>query len=383
MPNGMRSRFGKAAPESKPSVPEETAPVVLAPSQGGGAAEARPGPSFLLDLLGPSASADQPPRCRVEVEHHTVLNWGARHDNEDRVMYHKDELPDARLEFHTIGVLDGHDTEAASDFVSKRLPAEVGRWLKEGSSVVEGYTKAMEVLEDDLRKETATAGSCVLSCTVAGSFVWCANLGDCRAVLVRLAMPEAAQASGAPGGAAPWVKPKVNGITWLSTDHKASSSSERLRIQRAGGRVCDGRVEGLEPSRTLGDFDVKDSTQKGVISIEPEVRRYELMPTDPSVAAQAVLVCATDGVWDVMTGQDLCNLIVARRDICKLQTAMAAGLEGPDSSVLKALAEDLVQFSVAKGSRDDCTAIVALISAPPYLQGAAAESGRPRPHGRA
>jgi serine/threonine protein phosphatase PrpC len=164
------------------------------------------------------------------------------------------------------------------------------------------------------------------------------------------------------------LKPKVTGMIRMSQDHKASAPSERLRIEQAGGQVIDGRVEGLEPCRTLGDFDVKGQVAKGVVSIVPEVRRHEFVPNG-SNPAQAVLVCATDGVWDVLSGQDVCNLIVARKEICKLQTEMADGREGPDKEVLKLLAEDLVQFSIAKGSKDDCTAIVAMISVPPATSG--------------
>jgi serine/threonine protein phosphatase PrpC len=156
---------------------------------------------------------------------------------------------------------------------------------------------------------------------------------------------------------------------WLSRDHKASAHHERERIASAGGTVTDGRVEGLEPSRTLGDFDVKQNVNRGVISIEPEVRRHQL-GTDAEVS-QAVIVCCSDGVWDVLSGNDICNLIVARKEIAKLQWAMAglSGLEANtnDKEVLRLLAEDFVQFSIAKGSRDDCTAIVSFVSVPPCV----------------
>jgi len=346
----MVPRFGKSA-EKKPALHEEVAGQVTK------------GQSFSLqvEVEGPAFKAGDERRCdtRVEVEHHSEMNWGARHGNEDRVVSHKDELPESRIGFHIVGVLDGHDTEVASDLVSQKLPLEVSRRLKEGEAVVEAYTTSMEVLEDTLKRVTSSAGSCVLSCTISGRFLWCSNLGDCRAILVPLAEPDK------PGPSAPPVaKPKVSGIVWMSQDHKASCPNEKLRIEQAGGKVFDGRVEGLEPSRTLGDFDVKAQVCKGVISIVPEIRRHEF-PNSTSTA-QGLLVCATDGVWDVLTGQDICNLVVARKEICKLQTAMAEGCETVDRKVLKLLAEDLVQFSIAKGSRDDCTAIVALISVPPH-----------------
>ncbi|EER16886.1 hypothetical protein Pmar_PMAR004738 [Perkinsus marinus ATCC 50983] len=61
---------------------------------------------------------------------------------------------------------------------------------------------------------------------------------------------------------------------------KASATYERRRISQAGGNVSDGRVAGvLEPSRTIGDFDVKMKIPPDVISITPEVRCVDLLST--------------------------------------------------------------------------------------------------------
>lgn len=350
----MASRFGKPV-KKKPPVAEEVAreePSVKTALDKG----ETPCGSLAAELS--KAEAD-PQNCIVEVEHHTQTNYGKRHDNEDRVFFQTDVLPDSNLKFYTVGVLDGHDTEVASDFVSKRLPLEVAKLLKRGSPVAEAYTRAMKLVEEELRAVTLSAGTCALMCTIAGRCLWCANLGDCRAVLVPLAVPYPHASS---KEKAAW-KPKVLGITWMSEDHKASCPREELRIQAAGGKVTSGRVEGLEPSRTLGDFDVKAKVSKDVISIVPEVRRHEFVPDGPT-PAQAVLVCACDGIWDVLTGNDICNLIVARKELCDLQADIAAQSPQPDRGVLKLLAEDLVQFSIAKGSQDDCTAIVTFISVP-------------------
>lgn len=353
-------RFGKPV-EKKAAVPEEVARLLPAASPSTSTSDTG-------GLLAETCAQDSdgkvlaPRSCFVQVQYHSVQNWGGRHENEDRVMNFPDELQqsDCRLGFHMVGVLDGHDTEIASDMVSSRLPIEVGRRLKQGSSVVEAYTSAMAELENQLKALHSSAGTCVLGCTIAGRSLWCANLGDCRACLVSLAVPDST--TGTSSAQAP-MKPKVEKAIWMSIDHKASSETERVRIQRAGGQVHDGRVEGLEPSRTLGDFDVKAQTAPGVISIVPEVRRHDFVPNG-ATPAQAVLVCATDGVWDVLSVQDVCNLVIARKEICKLQTEMAAESPNADKQVLKLLAEDLVQFSIAKGSRDDCTAITAFISVP-------------------
>eukprot|EP00931_Biecheleriopsis_adriatica_P075820 TRINITY_DN49600_c0_g1_i1.p1 TRINITY_DN49600_c0_g1~~TRINITY_DN49600_c0_g1_i1.p1 ORF type:complete len:341 (+),score=41.32 TRINITY_DN49600_c0_g1_i1:159-1181(+) len=326
-------RRGSGAGLKSTPIPEDDAP--LASSSAG-----------LKELL------EEPLRCSVKVASYTAMNWGGRHANEDRTMIANDVLGEQNLPFHTVGVLDGHDTESASDLVARNLPDAVARRFKADLPIIEAYVDAMAEMEESLKKVHATAGTCVNSCTIAGGVVWCANLGDCRAALVVLEEPASA---GAPA--------KAVGLQWMSRDHKASCPYEKKRIEGVGGTVTDGRVEGLEPSRTLGDFDVKLSTKPGVISIVPEVRQFNIRPGESSLGRRAVLLCGTDGVWDVLTGQDVCKLIHARKDLGTFFTADAIN-QAPDagSKALADLAEDIVQFAVAKGSRDDCTCVAAMIT---------------------
>lgn len=332
------SRFLRKA--SKPAVAKEQVPEVEA-----GFVTDTASLETLEKELGKHA-----PECRVEAAAYTALNWGARHENEDRVMNSRDVQ--GKLTFYTVGVLDGHDSAAASDAVSRMLPHAVSKQLKMGKPLEQAYIAAMSETEDALKKICATAGTCVNSCTIAGRNVFCANLGDCRAVLLQLHIPEA-----------PTAPTSVVQCIAMSRDHKASLPDEMKRIRAAGGHVMDGRVEGLEPSRTLGDFDVKLQVRKGVISIVPDVRHHQLMGEGDG-PAQAILMCATDGVWDVISSQDVCDLVHARQELAAMQLAMFGGpMDKADMRPLRDLAEDLVRFAVARGSHDDCTAIVALISA--------------------
>lgn len=324
-------------------MPEFEADVLHAVQQSGTAVPAN------LDAVAADC-ADTELACKVEVACYTVMNFGGRHGNEDRVITARGvhgELP-----FHTIGVLDGHDTAQASDAVAKLLPATLAKHLKGGEPMEQAFCSTMEECEESLKKLVETAGTCVCSCTVAGRHVWCANLGDCRAALVLLQVPESA--------AGPT---KALRLCWMSRDQKASSPDEVARIRAAGGRVSNGRVEGLEPSRTLGDFDVKLAVPPDVISIVPEVRCVTL--GDGRVPAQAIVVVATDGVWDVISGQDICDLIHARKELAALQTSMLRDGPRADSQPLRDLAQDLVQFAVARGSEDDCTAVAGMISVAP------------------
>lgn len=87
---------------------------------------------------------------------------------------------------------------------------------------------------------------------------------------------------------------------WLTTPHRASMPSEAERIISLGGKIEQGRIAGLEPSRTIGDFDVKDCQPSNVLSVTPEV-------TCLRVQQPGLLIIASDGVWDNLS----CEAIVA------------------------------------------------------------------------
>eukprot|EP01119_Soliformovum_irregulare_P019921 TRINITY_DN639_c0_g1_i1.p1 TRINITY_DN639_c0_g1~~TRINITY_DN639_c0_g1_i1.p1 ORF type:complete len:845 (-),score=262.54 TRINITY_DN639_c0_g1_i1:37-2571(-) len=93
-------------------------------------------------------------------------------------------------------------------------------------------------------------------------------------------------------------------VVMLSKDHKATDADEKARIRASGGQIADGatRLGGLAVSRALGDHFVKNE-HLGLISephISPAIR---LEPTDTH------LIVASDGLWDVMTGEEAMDMI--------------------------------------------------------------------------
>jgi serine/threonine protein phosphatase PrpC len=124
----------------------------------------------------------------------------------------------------------------------------------------------------------------------------CANAGDSRSVLCR-------------DGRA----------VELSHDHKPNHHIEKSRIEAAGGYVeaitggprSHYRVNGnLNLSRALGDLEYKKRTDLGpdqqIISGTPDVLTETITPQDE------FLVCACDGVWDVMTNQEVVDFVRVR-----------------------------------------------------------------------
>lgn len=127
---------------------------------------------------------------------------------------------------------------------------------------------------------------CFAGCTatvllVTPTEIYCANSGDSRTVLSKskIAMD-------------------------MSKDHKPDDPEERKRIYNAGGFVEDSRVNGmLALSRALGDFEYKSNqlfkARDQAVSAFPDVKCITLDSTCEFV----VLAC--DGIWDVMTSQQV------------------------------------------------------------------------------
>lgn len=287
-------------------------------------------------------SLDHAKTLSVTGSESTEQNVINAHKNEDRTVFYNSNCAKGSTcpPFCMLGVLDGHDRAIASEFVSRRLGSRLIERIEEGLQMEPAFVNALATLEEELRETGTTSGCCVLSILLCGPWIWSANLGDCRGCFLPL--------------------PKENGppeeVVWLSRDLKATKSYEVQRIRALGGHVNDGRCGGLEPTRTIGDFDVKEALPAGCISIIPEVRAFQ-------VSCTGIIIMASDGVWDVTQGRDLLGLVSARqKEIWQLVATAQLGSTHVNSGVLKDLSHDLVCFSIGRESADDCTAIVALVT---------------------
>lgn len=207
-----------------------------------------------------------------------------------------------------------------------KVDAEVGGKVSRGGSGSE--TNPTEGSLDPLAPETV--GSTAVVAVVCSSHIIVANCGDSRAVLCRGKEPVP-----------------------LSVDHKPNREDEYARIEAAGGKVIQWngyRVFGvLAMSRSLGDRYLKPW-----IIPDPEVTFL------PRAKEDECLILASDGLWDVMTNEEVCE--VARRRILLwhkkngIVSSTARG-EGPDPAA-QAAAEALSKLALQKGSKDNITVIV-------------------------
>lgn len=201
------------------------------------------------------------------------------------------------------------------------------------------------------------SGACAVVALLRANDIIVAGAGDCRCVLGRSKGPPPAPGEGMAAAQYDTLE--------LSTVHTLASSSERLRIEAAGGRVSsprspsrDGYYEparvyadlgrrqdgpGLAMTRSVGDC---DATRVGVIPT-PDVAHHAVTPDD------AFLILATDGVWEFVDPDEAVAIVGGIKD--KGWSAEAA--------TKHLIARAAVEWMNEEGDyRDDITCIVVYLA---------------------
>ncbi|KAK6162010.1 hypothetical protein DH2020_001851 [Rehmannia glutinosa] len=139
----------------------------------------------------------------------------------------------------------------------------------------------------------------------------------------------------------------------LSVDHKPNREDEYARIEAAGGKVIQWnghRVFGvLAMSRSIGDRYLKPW-----IIPDPEVMFV------PRAREDECLILASDGLWDVMTNEEVCDIARKRILLWHKNNGVTLPLErgeGIDPAA-QAAAEYLSNRALQKGSKDNISVVV-------------------------
>ncbi|XP_050262955.1 probable protein phosphatase 2C 27 isoform X1 [Quercus robur] len=187
------------------------------------------------------------------------------------------------------GVFDGHGGIDAALFVRENIL----RFILEDShfpicvnkAIKSAFLRADHAFADAASLDSSS-GTTALTALIFGRMMLIANAGDCRAVLG-----------------------KRGKAVELSRDHKPDSFSERLRIEKLGGVVYDGYLNGqLSVARAIGDWHMKDPKgSSSPLSAEPELQDMVLNEEDE------FLILGCDGLWDVMSSQ--CAVTIARKEL--------------------------------------------------------------------
>lgn len=195
-------------------------------------------------------------------------------------------------------LFDGHGGDKVSNLAKDKVQDIFDRCLysgmRQGINVENAIVETFQRFDDELKYYKCENVGCTAtlvyiyeepipnngsSLNKSRRVVHCSNIGDSRCVLITRFGPKR-----------------------MSYDHKASDTYEIDRIRKSGGVIFNGRVIGqLNLSRAFGDFAMKNH---GVICT-PYIDKHYITDKD------RFLVIATDGVWDVITDDDMFKLSFA------------------------------------------------------------------------
>lgn len=258
---------------------------------------------------------------------------------------------------HFFGVYDGHGGCQVANYCREHLHSVLVDEIEAAQSSLDGkngrdnwedqwkkaFSNCFHKVDDEVGGVGESNGASVepLASEAVGSTavvailtqtdIIVANCGDSRAVLCRgkEALP-------------------------LSDDHKPNREDEWERIEAAGGRVIQWngyRVLGvLAVSRSIGDRYLKPW-----VIPEPEVKCIQRDKNDEC------LILASDGLWDVMTNEEACE--IARKRILLWHKKNANNNisseqgQGPDPAAQYA-ADSLSRLALQRGTKDNISVIV-------------------------
>ncbi|XP_071550725.1 protein phosphatase 1B isoform X2 [Panulirus ornatus] len=259
-------------------------------------------------------------------------------------------LPGMLKDWAFFAVFDGHAGAKISAHCSEHLLSSITSGEEfQPSSIAEFETESEEKtinkikkgihagflrLDESMRQMPEVAsgedksGTTAVCALISPSHIFVANCGDSRGVLYR-----------------------AGGIGFSTQDHKPVNPTEKERIQNAGGSVMIQRVNGsLAVSRALGDYEYKNVEGKGpceqLVSPEPEIYVERRQVDDE------FLVLACDGIWDVMTNEDLCTFVRSRLLL---------------SDDLESISNHVVDTCLHKGSRDNMSLVLITLPGAPKV----------------
>lgn len=271
------------------------------------------------------------------------IQGAEKNENQDEVLV-LPKINQVSYQF-LFGVFDGHGDSGhlVSSLIKSRLKACASS-LKQTTNLSElsdFLTYSIQLASQSLENssiEIKDSGCTLCLVLISGNTLICANIGDSRCIISKKSPKLTAEA--------------------LSTDHKPSNPSESARILKAGGKISENnfsadteqvlrvwcsnpKAPGLAMTRSIGDKYLK---KVGVIN-EPEITSRHLTKDDK------FLVIASDGIWDVLTNEEVTRIIEKELEI------------GHAKNACQVLAEIATERWLAKGDCvDDISVIVVLLN---------------------
>jgi serine/threonine protein phosphatase PrpC len=263
-----------------------------------------------------------------------MQGWRNSHEDAHFMQQEKDN-------WSHFGVLDGHGGTKAARLASNELPkrlfqATKGRKGVQGvgvEKVKEAFTDTDAWLKERMNNGKEESGSTCVTAGIRrqgdGKFAcFVANTGDSRGILLR----------------------RKDRVIVASEDHKPDRGDEKERITAAGGYVtaAEGsegcaRLDGtLAVSRAFADFQYKQDDSK-----KPSEQKVSCVPElyFNTLDAGDIVLLACDGIFDVMSSEDLVDFVLER-------------VSGSGKEDLGAVAAEVLHECLKKDSKDNMTLII-------------------------
>lgn len=199
-----------------------------------------------------------------------LADIGGRMEMEDEHILELESVDPLQL---LAAVFDGHGGRDVAALARDRFSPLFRGALARGHGPEGAFRTAFSVVDEEAKG--LEGGSVAVAVSVSGAEIVVANVGDAHAALV-------------------W----ETGARQLTVDHRLTNEEERRRVTAAGAEiwgpyVCLPEGPGLMPTRSLGDYAFR---RIGVLA-DPAISRHPVRP--------GFLVVACDGLWDVLSPEDL------------------------------------------------------------------------------
>jgi len=264
---------------------------------------------------------------------HTTSIIGKRDKNEDKIITitNIDNSDPTKSPINFFCIFDGHGGNGVSKILADSFPKiflnkELYSHPYKIRFINEIFSSVQELLRTKYTNIATNSGSTCLACSMfkykKNKYIQVINVGDCRCVLCRdlMAIP-------------------------ITKDHKPNWPEEKLRIEKLGGKIIfdgfDYRIDDLSVSRAFGDL-----TSQPYVAPIPDIFNVRLKKEDKFI----VLAC--DGLWDIMSNQDVVNFILI--NFYDLKTGKR--LDGRIN-----IAKQLAEYAVKKGSTDNISIILVFL----------------------
>jgi protein phosphatase 2C family protein 2/3 len=266
---------------------------------------------------------------------------GPRDEMEDEHIAATLQYPAATDPIGLVGVFDGHGGAQASKFMKDHIEEYLSQEIQANVAASpldneddlyagcilalhNAFLKIDEAFSKEIDpkfKDPLSGGTTAIVGLIVHDKVIVANLGDCRAILIRHGQPIP-----------------------MTVDAEPHIQRYLQQVEALGGSVRNGRIFGLATPAAIGDHNISygNAGRKCIINV-PEISIFDYEPGDK-------IVMACDGLWDALSSNKVAETITKR----------------PGSDVVPADISDAVlltrQALLTPGQNDNVTvAIVDLI----------------------